>query len=353
MKPMGTFKNNTKASILSKEIMYFHNRGFASAKKIQTVLNLIRNNTEIKHLKNLNKDIVKEIAEEIAEKVEDGEINATSGADYISALNQIIDYTNHFFNQEIKEIHYSEYFCKSTKYEDKSVSQEIHQNFQEFLSEKYKETGEDRYKALQLATKLQRELGLRFRESVGLNKKTIERSLETGKLSLSRQDWTKNAREREIQLNEDQKKLLEETKNYLEKSNQVNLAGAQAENWKDYKYISHFRSFADSVRTEFNSSTNTNYRFHGERHAFAQSRYAQLWEQKIDIKIDPPIKCKGDFWTYVKDQVDCYLDKAEKHIEDKLTLPELKAIDKEIRQEISQELGHNRVSITHTYLGCP
>ncbi len=51
MKPMGTFKNNTKASILSKEIMYFHNRGFASAKKIQTVLNLIRNNTEIKHLK--------------------------------------------------------------------------------------------------------------------------------------------------------------------------------------------------------------------------------------------------------------------------------------------------------------
>ncbi len=40
---------------------------------------------------------MKEIAEEIAEKVEDGEINATSGADYISALNQIIDYTNHFF----------------------------------------------------------------------------------------------------------------------------------------------------------------------------------------------------------------------------------------------------------------
>ena len=76
MKAMGTFKNNTKASILSKEISSFHNRGFASAEKVQTVLNFIREETELNHLKNLDQEKISEIIQEIAERVENGEIKA-------------------------------------------------------------------------------------------------------------------------------------------------------------------------------------------------------------------------------------------------------------------------------------
>jgi len=195
MKAMGSFKNNTKSSILSREIAEFHNRGFASAEKVQTVLNMIRNETEIKHLKNLDESKVQEIAQIIAEKVQEQDITGKTGATYISALNQVVDYVNFHFDKEISELRYSDFdIHKSTDYSDKSISSEIHQSFQNFLEQKFEQVKDEKYQALQHAVELQREFGLRFRESAGLNEKTIEKALEINKLELSREDWTKNAR---------------------------------------------------------------------------------------------------------------------------------------------------------------
>ena len=362
---MGTFRNNTKASILSKEISHFHNRGEAIAGKIQTVLNYIRSETDITHLKNLNEETIKEITNEISERVHNGEIQANSGATYISALNQVIDYTNYFFNKEIEQIHYSDYFSKSIDYADKSVSPETHQSFQDFLSEKYQETQDTRFQALQYAIELERSFGLRFRESAGLNQNTISRALESGRIELSRQDWTKNARERSIEVRtEEQKQLLQEVKNFLENTGKINLAGA--DNWKSYQEIASFRAFADYQRQEFSSSTGEQYNFHGERHFWAQNMYSQFWEEKTGIRLEAPIKYYSEqlqqagwngenkfyeavkeleikpFWEYVQDQ---FKDQAD------LNIDKMFEIDKEIRQEISEQLGHSRLDITNTYLG--
>jgi len=358
---MGTFKNNTKASILSREISHFHNRGEAIAGKIQTVLNSIRE-VGIRHLKELNQEKVQEIVQEIAERVENGEIKPNTGATYISALNEIIDYTNYHFNKEIEQIHYSDYFSKSIDYADKSISNEVHENFQNFLEQKFEQTGDERFQALQYATELQREFGLRFRESVGLNQETISRALETNKLELGREDWTKNAREREIEVRtESQRELLQEVKNFLENQNTTNLAGAQ--DWKSYSEIASFRSFADYQRQEFSSSAGEQYNFHGERHAWAQERYSELWQEKTGVSIQAPIQYYSSelekigwngedmkFYEAVREhEIKSWFEYTKE--ETGLDIKEIKEIDKEIRQEISEQLGHSRIDITNTYLG--
>ena len=216
---------------------------------------------------------------------------------------------------------------------------------------------------LQLATELQREFGLRFRESAGINKETISKALETGKLELDRSDWTKNAREREISIRtEEQKNLLENIRDFLQETGKVNLAGA--EDNKNFKEISSFRNFADQVRQEFSNQTGQNFNFHGERHHWAQSQYSAKWEQKTGIGIQSPIKYysselqaknwtgEGKFYNAVQEYniKDFYSYARE---ETGLNIHEIKEIDREIRQEISEELGHNRLDITNTYLGHP
>jgi hypothetical protein len=258
---------------------------------------------------------------------------------------------------------------RTIDYRDKSVSEQTHQNFRSFLQEKYEQTGDDRLQALSYATELQREFGLRFRESAGLNSNTIEKALETGKLVLGREDWTKNAREREIEIrSEEQKNLLIEVKDFLEKNNSINLAGA--ENTKEYQPIAEFRSFADYIRNEFNTEFNEEYNYHGERHAWAQEMYSSLWEEKTGVEILSPIEyyteqLVGAGWDPVDDMVDnLFYEAIEEHditpwweyVQEQLPeydLEDLKEIDHEIRWEISEELGHSRLDITNTYLGHP
>lgn len=363
MKPMGTFRNNAKASILSKQIAFFHNRGFASASKIQTVLNLLRTEAEIKHLKNLDQQTAQEIAREIAERVQNGEIQANTGADYISALNQISDYTNHFFDADIQSIQYSDFFSKTVDYADRAVSETTHQDFQSFLAEQAEQTQDERYQALQYAIELEREFGLRFRESAGLNQDTIEKALETGVLELSREDWTKNAREREIPVRtEEQRELLTDVSDFLREHESVNLAGAK--DWKDYAPISDFRAFADEIRQEFQEQTGEQYHFHGERHFWAQDRYTEEWKERTGVEIQSPIQYyaerleekgwngEGKFYDAVSGYgIQSWLEYARE--ETGLSARELKELDQEIRQEISEELGHSRTDITNAYLGHP
>ena len=363
-----SFRNDKQISFLSRNIAQsFANRGYSWSSKVETVLRDLKETTNINTLKKLNEEKIQEYVSELRESVENGEITGKTAQTYISALNTILDYVNTVNNTNFQAISAAENgIHRSIDYSDKSVSNEVHSNFQNFLSEKYQETQDTRFQALNYAVELEREFGLRFRESAGLNKETIERGLENGKLELSRQDWTKNAREREVQIRtEEQRNLLENVKNFLEENKSVNLAGAQEA--KSYQEIASFRSFADYIRQEFNQIYQEQYNFHGERHAWAQERYSELWREKVGVEIQAPIKYYThelekvgwdpnqdnmkfyeavekyeikDFWDYVQDQADMAVDR-------------LMELDKTIRMEISNELGHSRIDITNTYLGHP
>jgi site-specific recombinase XerD len=142
---------------------------------------------------------------------------------------------------------------------DRAVSLETHQKFLSFLSSK-----EDiRAQALYHSVSLQREFGLRLRESLAIKESTIERALETGILRLGKEDGTKNGREREIPIRtEEQKEALQGALEFMKENNLFSLAPT-----------THLREqyrFAYEMQKEFNSIYQENFRYHGERHAFAQ-----------------------------------------------------------------------------------
>jgi len=357
---MTNFRNDWKTQALSKEIgINYANRGYSWAEKVQIVLNDFRE-IGIKSLKQLNENIIKEYVENL----KDGEINPHTAQTYISALNTVIDYTNHILDRNIENISAVEHgISREIYYSNKAISQEIHTSFQNFLSQQQDPRAEN----LKFAVELQNQFGLRFRESAGLNINTIQEGLETGKLHLDRTDWTKNAREREISIRtEYQRELLQNISNFLKESNIINLAGAQ--DTKSFKEIAEFRSFADNVRNEFNKEFNQNFHFHQERHAWAQNLYSQLWQEKTEVEIKAPIQYYSEqlekagwtsdsgqkFYDAVKEySIPSWYDYAEKVLEDKLTISEIKEIDKEIRMQISEELGHSRLDVTNVYLGHP
>ena len=399
-KPQLSFRSEKQISFLSRNIAQnFANRGHSWSAKVETVLRDFKEDLGMKSLKQLSEERIQEYVSELRESVHNGEITGKTAQTYISALNTIIDYTNYIRDTNFNSVSAAENgIHSSVDYSDKSISQETHQSFQNFLSEKFEQTGDSRFQALQYATELERQFGLRFRESAGLNRETIEKALESGKLELSREDWTKNAREREVQIRtEEQRELLSNVKDFLENQKSVNLAGAQ--HWKEYSPIASFRAFADYQRQEFSNIFGEQYNFHGERHFWAQNMYSQLWEEKTGVSIQAPIQYyseqlekagwNGDdglkfyeavekydikpFWEYVQDSIEqkfqsessevtpepdiFSLNEPEQQEYDQsnlLEMPDLSdlfEIDKEIRLEISEELGHSRLDVTHTYLG--
>jgi len=357
-----SFRNEKQVQFLSKNIaQHFGNRGVSWADKVATVLRDLKETTDINTLKKLDEGKIQEYVSELRESVENGDIKAETAQTYISALNTVLDYTNNVNNTNFSSISAAANgISASVDYSDKSVSGEIHQSFQNFLQEKFEQTGDSKFEHLQTAIELQREFGLRFRESVGLNIKTIEKSLESGKLELSRTDWTKNARPRIVEIRTtEQKELLQKVQNTLQQTGKVNLAGA--EKASHYKEIASFRNFADRARQEF-TKTGENYNFHGERHTWAQSQYSAKWEQKTGIAIQSPIKYysseleaknwdgSGKFYDAVKEYD---ITPFREYVQEQVPEIDFKEIDNEIRQEISEELGHNRLDITNTYLGHP
>lgn len=83
------------------------------------------------------------------------------------------------------------------------------------------------------------------------------------------------------------------------------------------------------------------FHFHGERNAYTHERYHELWKEKTGVAVQTPVVAgfSGSDWTeYAAEQT-------------RLSIQQIKSIDKEIRLEVSHELGHDRIAIARDYLG--
>jgi site-specific recombinase XerD len=256
-----SFRNNHNALFLGKAISSYFNRGSSLASTIQTVLNTIRDLTEVKNLKALDERAIQSYISHLQERVSSGDLSRKTAEGYVSGLNRVIEYTNEVLGKSLQTFSPSQLGLSRGpfEYKDRAVSQETHQKFLSFLSQK-----EDiKAQALSFSVTLQREFGLRLRESIAIKETTIERALETGVLHLGREDCTKNGREREIPLwKESQKEALEKALNFMKENNLFSLAPTE--------HLREQYNFAYDVMKEFNREHNENYHYHGERHAFAQ-----------------------------------------------------------------------------------
>jgi site-specific recombinase XerD len=147
---------------------------------------------------------------------------------------------------------------------ERAVSQEVHEKFKDFLSQK-----EDiRAQALFHSVDLQREFGLRLRESIAIKLETVEKALETGILHLTKDDLTKNDREREIPIRtEEQREALLQARDFMRENGLFSLCPTQS--LKEQYY------YAENIAKEFNREHEEKFNYHGERHAFAQQAIAE------------------------------------------------------------------------------
>ena len=149
--------------------------------------------------------------------------------------------------------------------------------------------------------------GLRREASI----KIVPAWADRGDTLVLKDSWNKGGREIRIPIRtQEQRQLLDEAKALAKGKSLV------APGYATYRdYLQHFRYECGRVGI---------HAFHGHRHRYAQERYQGLTSWECPARGGPTAK--------------------------QLT-PKQKAIDREARDVISQEMGHGREQITAVYLG--
>ncbi|MBF6649764.1 integrase domain-containing protein [Methylobacter sp. BlB1] len=165
---------------------------------------------------------------------------------------------------------------------------------------------------------LQRTLGLRFRESVLLDarKALCQAAKDSYVIVIS---GTKGGRRREIPVSGEALKALEAA---------TGIQHGRSLVPDDMSYVD-FRSecYALAQKHGFN--------FHAERHHYAQQRYQALTGVPAPVTTGVP---RRDWLEFMAEFLQVEVSAAE-------------AIDREARQTLSRELGHNRLEVTNVYIG--
>jgi len=266
-----SFKNPHQSSYLARDIASYFNRGTSLENRIETVLNHFREWTGTKSLKQIDEHKIEAFISTLQDRVSNGEITKKTAENYLSAFNRVLEYVNTKLDKGFELISPKEVGLSRGSFEfvDRAVSQEVHEKFKDFLSQK----GDLRAQALSYSVELQREFGLRLRESLAIKAETVERALSDGILHLSREDGTKNGREREIPIwRESQREALEKTLDFMKENNLFSLCPTER--------LKEQYNFAYDVMKEFNREHNESFHYHGERHAFAQAAIAEGFERE-------------------------------------------------------------------------
>jgi len=261
------FKNPHATSFVARDIANFYNRGSSIEAKIETVLNQLRENLDTKSLKKIDEQVIEAYVSTLKDRIEANELSKHTAETYVSALNRIIEYTNTHLNKNLETVSQSQAGLSrdSFQYVDRSVSKNTHEAFLSFLSS---QNNDIKAQALSYSVELQREFGLRLRESLAIKQTTIQQALSVGYLHLTGQDGTKNSRPRDIPIRtEAQKELLKSILDFQKENNLKSLAPTT--------HLREQYSFAKNMQNTFNKSNSDYFHYHGERHAYAQQRISE------------------------------------------------------------------------------
>jgi hypothetical protein len=268
------FKNPHATSFVARDIANFCNRGSAIEAKIETVLNQLRENLDIKSLKKIDEQVIEAYVSTLKDHIEANELSKHTAETYISALNRVIEYVNMHLNKDLQIVSQKEADLTrgSFQYVDRSVDKNTHQAFLSFLSS---QNNDIKAQALTHSVELQRAFGLRLRESLAIKQETIREALRTNVLHLTGQDGTKNSRPRDIPiLNEQQREILKSVLDFQKQNNLKSLIPTQT--------LHEQYSFAKNTQNTFNKTHDEYYHFHGERHSYAQRRIGE-GASKIEV----------------------------------------------------------------------
>ena len=261
----------------------------------------------LRDLRKVDEEHIRAYGEHLAERVEVGTLAADSAHNYISAMNTAMSVARG--NDDLKMTAVTDFGIperSGVAVENKAICAVEHERITSSLN--------DRMSAI---VELQRELGLRLKESCLINAKDVyKQAIEHGNVKI--EDGTKGGREREIPItSESQIEALRVAADQQGKHHSMTPV--------DQTYIQFQRDMYREVGRGM----------HGERHHYAQDRYEQLAGVKCPVAAGIEHKDRHDF---IAKELNISKDEARK-------------LDHEARMIVSNELGHGRIQITNSYLG--
>jgi len=299
----GNIRRESNIIAVSKQIALDLGRGSRTKDMLRTVITDLSSLTNIKHLKELTQNHVSTYIDNLKTKVEAGDLTRKTTATYVSSLNNLLRYTNNYIEKnhnDLKTISARENSLsvgRSANNIKPTITSDIHKQYKAYLAERYKQTGDIRYKALQNSVSLARELGLRIRETIAI--KITNKDISNGNLSLNKQDGTKNSRPRDVAItSQSQKDAINVAKQFSKENRLRDLCPPER--------LKQQIKFAYNIKDDFEKKYNVKYNYHSERRTFAQTRYNE----------------------YIKSGLS----------------------DEAARLKLSSDLGHYRVEITNKYL---
>lgn len=338
MRNYGQGKNldNLVMRKIAEHVSAARGNGTASESKIFSALKnfsgYLRSEFGIRNLEQVTQEIYEKYAVHLRKELENGEKTNSTTAGYVSALNSIFEIYNSSNNLSAKEFsinrghHYDNH--------DRSASNEVYETVLSQLNERFMQTGDIRYQALAHSVRLERAGGLRFRESCQI--KIAHKDFSNNSVQLQRGDGVKNGQPRTF--------MVQDISAFLKAQEFVRAHAhwfARGSLIPSNMNYSQYRDFAYNILRGINENIGSAQGFHAFRHAFVHESYAAKWQEKTGHVVRCPVEV-GKFGNQWREYA---------AVETGLSKEQVRALDKEIRLAVGEELGHHRIDITNAYLG--
>lgn len=271
-----------------------------------------KNELNIRDMRHLEPQHIQQYAEHLRDRYDRGEISPSTAQNALSAVNRTLELARGdraLHVAPVRDAGLPERSGIAT--ESRAMTQEQHQQAIQSVDDR-----------LGAQIGLQRELGLRYEESAKINAANALREAERhGRVTICQ--GTKGGRGREVP---------------IVRSEQISALRAAAEIQRESGHRSMIppdQSYREYQRESYRA-TPEGYRFHGERHSYAQDRYQEL--TGVACPVAAGIEHGTPHHDYMADQLG-------------VSRAEAREIDHAAREQVAEELGHGRIGITNSYLG--
>jgi hypothetical protein len=323
---------------LARETARIANRGDGLALKVQSALMDLSHHLRdygVRYLEIVEPFHFASWANDLHERLIAGELSSSTTSSYVSAVNTVLA-THDRSDLQLSAKAYN--LNRGQKFSNRNLanSESSHRAFKAYCMDRYKETEDVRFKALYHSVSIQREAGLRFRESTQI--KIGCKDLRGMKLELRRGDGVKNGQPRTFA------PLYMEALRHAQEFVQQNLDIFKTNSLipSSMSYRS-YKTWAYKMLEQFRDTNpdHAKYHFHGNRHDFAHREYEKAWLDRYGVKIVAPV-LSGNLGRGHLNEIST---------KTRLNLSNVRSAIKQIYLDIAEKLGHHRVDSSFSYLG--
>lgn len=318
-----------------------HKHGSATIEKTRAALHDFREflaENGIKCLEKVDQVTFDAYARSLSTQLTANEISPSTAAGRITALNRVFDLDPGKRGIHVNARDFSISRGDRISRWDKSLDKTTAGQIRASLTEKFEQTRDIRYLSLAAAISLQRAGGLRFEESCKINlpMKNFSRRVFLD----AHGDGTKNSQARSFVPVNNGIEAFRAAQDFQKSAETVLDRGSLIPGHMTYD---QFQNFANSTIRAINERIgNETPGFHCNRHDYAHRSYEAKWSERTGHAVKAPLAAgcieKGAWKFYAAKLTG-------------LTKAECFRIDREVRKELTEELGHHKIDNTNAYLG--